>query len=119
MLAEFTRPDDPDEVIGRATWDGASVNIDAKDEGVRDALGRVFRPSAVLVDSAHLRSFGASGPELMAPGSLRWFIAAAESRSVAEGLAARLTPDTHGTMGWDPAGAYRSFAASVERREHT
>ena len=117
MLAEFARVVDPDRVVGRAVWNGGSVQVEAEDDPTRSTLELIFRPSAALVDVASLRSFGTLGPELLAPGTLRWFIAAAESRSGLQGLTVRLVPQTSATIGWDPAGAYRTFAGSVQRRE--
>lgn len=117
MLAEFTSADAPDDVVGSAEWDGPGVRIDAEDASVRMAIERIFAPTSVLVDDPSLRSFGTAGPQLLMPGSLRWFLAAAESRAPGEGLAARLVPQTGRTLGWDPAGAYRTFGSAVERRE--
>lgn len=119
MLAEFALAEDQNEVVGRAVWNGRTVEVDLDmgTEDVRTAIERIFRPSPVLVDDPSLRS---SGPELHPPGTLRWFIAAAESRVQGEGLTVRLTPQTQGTLGWDPAGAYRTFPDAMERRElHT
>ena len=84
---------------------------------MRRAIGRIYRGTNVVVDDAALRSFGTSGPEVLAPGSLRWFLAATKARSGAEKLGFRLTPDQGRRMGWDPAGAYRRFPDQVERAE--
>ena len=116
MLAEFFRDADPDTIVGTARWTGAGAAVEADDPKVRRALGRVFRPTAVLVDDPALRSVGTSGPELIAPGSVRWFMACARARAAAEKLSYRLAPSPAG-MGWDPAGAYGTFQARVERRE--
>jgi len=70
-----------------------------------------------VVDDAALRSFGTSGPEVLSPGSLRWFLAATKARSGAEKLGFRLAPDQGRRMGWDPAGAYRLFPDQVEHAE--
>ena len=117
MRAEFFREDDPDSVVGSAEWTGDAVNAQAEDPKVRRALGRIYRPTAVLIDDAALRSFGTRGPELLPPGTLRWFICATQSRSGVEKLAYRLIPGESRRMGWDPAGAYRTFADQAERRE--
>ncbi len=117
MQAEFYRPDAPEEIVARARWDGARVEVEAEDPKVRRALERVFRPSAVVVDDPALRSFGAHGPEALPPGSLPWFIGAARMRSAPEKLAVRLVPQARGRMGWDPAGAYRTFGAAIDRLE--
>jgi hypothetical protein len=42
-------------------------------------------------------------------------MAAARVRGEAEGLKARFVQNEEGAMGWDPAGAYRTFMASAER----
>jgi hypothetical protein len=117
MRAEFFRQDEPDSIMGSAEWTGAAVDARAEDPKVRRALGRIYRQTAVLIDDAALRSFGTEGPEQLPPGNLRWFIAATQARSGAEKLAYRLLPDESRRMGWDPAGAYRTFADQVERRE--
>lgn len=117
MRAEFYKSEDPGTVVGAATWTGDRVHAASEHESVREALGRIFRPTAVKVDDPALRSFGTSGPTLLAPGTLRWFRAAATSRAGAEGLAVRLVPQGANAMGWDPAGAYRTFVNAVERKE--
>jgi hypothetical protein len=117
VRAEFFREAAPEAIVGTASWAGGGVEIEAEDPKVRRALGRVYRPTSVLVDDPSLRPFGASGPGRLAPGSLRWFVACATARSPAEKLAFRLVPDAAPRMGWDPAGAYRTFAQQVERAE--
>jgi len=116
VRAEFFREQDPDAIVGTAQWTGTGAEVDAEDPKVRRSLGRVFRATAVLVDDPALRSFGTNGPELIAPGSLRWFIACARARAGAEKLSYRLTPAPSG-MGWDPAGAHGTFAERLELRE--
>ena len=117
MLAEFYKEDAPEEVLGRATWDGSGVSIDAEDESVRNSVARIFRPVPVLVDDPSLRSYVTSGPVELPPGGLLWFRAAAEGRSADQGLRVRLVPQSRGAMGWDPAGAYRPFNEQIERKE--
>jgi hypothetical protein len=118
VLAEFHREDDADAaVMGSARWTPGGVEIDADDPKVRRAIGRVYRGTNVVVDDPALRSFGTSGPEVLAPGGLRWFLAATKARSGAEKLGYRLTPTQGPRMGWDPAGAYRRFPDQVERAE--
>jgi hypothetical protein len=117
MQARFHRPDEPDEEVGSVTWTGSRVEYGDAAEETLAALRRIFRPAPVVIDDASLRSFGTSGPAVLEPGDLRWFLAAAQTRSGSEGLAARLLPDGDEAMGWDPAGAYRTFGASVERRD--
>ena len=117
MRAEFFKPDSPDHVLGMARWDGAGVHIEAKGQAARTVLSRIFRPTAISVDDPALGAAGATGPVVLPPGSLRWFQAAARTRSQAEGLSVRLVPEGTMTMGWDPAGAYRTFGEVAERKE--
>lgn len=117
MRAEFFHPDSPDRTVGAATWDGSRARIDAEDEAARAALQRIFRPTPVSVDDPALRSAGTTGPVVLPPGSLRWLLAAARTRSAAEGMAVRLVPEPREAVGWDPAGAYRTFGEAVERKE--
>jgi hypothetical protein len=92
------------------------VRIEESDPEVAPALERIFRPVPAVVDDPSLRSAGTSGSSTLEPGDLRWFMAAAASRAEREGLAVRLVATGRGGLGWDPAGAYRTFAQSVERR---
>ena len=117
MLAEFSKEDAPDEVLGRAVWNGSGVHLDADDEQVRTSLARIFRLVPVVIDDPSLRSYGTSGPVQLAPGSLQWFRAAAEARAEQEGLRIRLVPNAEQAMGWEPAGAYRTFNKQIERKE--
>jgi hypothetical protein len=117
VRAEFFEPDSPDHVVGIARWDGADVRIDAEDEAARTVLSRIFRPTAISIDDPALRTAGATGPVVLPPGSLPWFQAAGRARSQAEGLSVRLVPEGRMTMGWDPAGAYRTFGEVIEQRE--
>ena len=114
MKAEFTRPDAPDDVVATATWDGAGVRLEAADPDAVAAAGRIFRPIPIVVDDPSLRGAGAAGPSTLEPGGLDWFMEAALSRAGAEGLQARLMA-TDRRMGWDPAGAYRTFRQTVDR----
>jgi hypothetical protein len=119
MLAEFTRPDAPEQVVATAGWDGRRVTIgddDQPEPELAEALRRIFRPVPVVADDPSLRSVGTEGPAMLEPGDLQWFMAAARSRAEREGLAVRLVSTGAHVMGWDPAGAYRTFAESVERR---
>jgi hypothetical protein len=117
VRAEFFRPDSLDQTVGWATWNGSRVEIQAEVEDVRAVLGRIFRPTSVSVDDPASRTAGTTGPVVLTPGSLRWFQAAARARSEAEGLAVRLVPEEGEGMGWDPAGAYRTFGEALERRQ--
>jgi hypothetical protein len=117
VRAEFRREDDPETVVGTARWTSDGVEIEAEDPKVRRAIGRIYRGTNVVVDDAALRSFGTSGPEVLAPGSLPWFLAATKARSGAEKLGFRVAPHEGRRMGWDPAGAYRRFSDQVERAE--
>lgn len=117
MRAAFYRPGSPDTVVGVAVWNGTGAEVEADDDAVRQAIRRIFRTTPVLIDDPSMRSYGTAGPVVLPPGSLRWFRAAAEARSGAEGLAVRFVPESEGAMGWDPAGAYRTFNDAIERKE--
>lgn len=119
MRAEFFKPDSPDHIVGVARWDGAGVRIEAEDDAARTVLSRIFRPTAISVDDPALRTAGTTGPVVLPPGTLRWFQAAARTRSQAEGLSVRLVPEGTIAMGWDPAGAYRTFGEVIEERERS
>jgi hypothetical protein len=116
VRAVFYRLDTPDVVLGAASWNGAGVDVQADDESVRQAIRRIFRPTPAVIDDPSMRSYGTAGPVLLPPGSLQWFRAAAETRGGAEGLGARFVPESSGAMGWDPAGAYRTFNNAIERK---
>ena len=92
MRAEFFKPDAASEVVGAADWNGAGVRIDTGGDEALLALSRVFRPTPVAVDDPSLRAPGASGPVVLPPGSLSWFLAAARIRAPAEGLSVRIRP---------------------------
>ncbi|MBI4260882.1 MAG: hypothetical protein HY658_09990 [Actinobacteria bacterium] len=115
MRVEFYRSDDPDTVAGVAAWDGRRAAVEADDDGVREAIARLFRPAPVVVDDASLRSLGSRGVSVLQPGSLQWFRAAALTRAAEAGLVARVVPGVTGQAGWDPAAAYRSFRESDDR----
>jgi hypothetical protein len=115
MRAEFFRPDAPERVIGSARWDGRRATIEADDEAIRTALGRVFRPSSVATSDSAVAPAEAPTDTEFAPGDLRWFQAAARVRGEEEGLTVRLVSETPG--GWDPAGSYRPMETWNERRE--
>jgi hypothetical protein len=117
MLAQFYKEDAPEEVLGRAVWDGTGVRVEAEDDRVRTSLARIFRPVPVVVDDPSIRFYGTSGPVQLTPGQLLWFRAAAEARTKDEGLRVRFVPRSEAAMGWDPAGAYRTFNQQVERKE--
>jgi hypothetical protein len=115
MRADFFRPDTPQEVLARATWSGRRAVIEAEDEMLREALGRIFHPAPVTLVDASTRHPGSRGETVVEPGDLDWFRAAATIRGEREGLAVRFVTETPG--GWDPAGAYRSMRAWVADRE--
>ena len=117
MRAEFSRPDSPDQIVGAVTWDGSGIRVETGDNEARAMLNRIFRATAVSVDDPALRPAGSGGPVVLLPGSLSWFQTAARERSKPEGLAVRLIPEDTDAMGWDPAGAYRTFGEAVERKE--
>ncbi len=117
MRAEFHRCDAAQEALGSAEWRSGAVEVESEDDEVAAAIERIFRRTPVAVDEPSLRAQGTSGAVVLQPGSLPWFRAAALTRSSQQGLCARLVTQAQGTMGWDPAGAYRTFADTTERRE--
>jgi hypothetical protein len=119
MRAEFFRDAAPETVVAAARWTPTGVEIEADDPKVRRAIARVYRGTNVVIDDPALRSFGTSGPEVLVPGGLRWFLAATTARSGAAKLGYRFAPDQGRRMGWDPAGAYQPFPEQVERAERT
>jgi hypothetical protein len=117
MLAEFYRQDAPAEVVGRARWSGSGVQLDVVDQALGEALERVYRPTPLSAEDPALRTAGTSGPVVLHPGGLPWFIHASRVRAGSEGLASRLVAEGPADGGgWDPAAAYRTFSQSVERR---
>jgi len=118
MRAEFHRAGAPEgEPVTTVTWTGSRVEPGEAPDDLAEAIGRIFRAAPVVVDDPSLRSVGTSGPVILEPGDLTWFIAAARSRADAEGLVVRFVPPDRKAMGWDPAGAYRTFPDAVERRD--
>jgi hypothetical protein len=113
---EFHRPNEPDDVVGSATWDGGRARVEA-DEDVRSVLERIFRATPVVTDDAAYRRQGARGEVVLQPGSLAWFSAAAYERAREAGLVARTVPGVR-EGGWDPAAQYRTFRESIDRLEH-
>jgi hypothetical protein len=123
VQVEFSRPPPPaegeepapPEVVATVTWNDGDAVIETDDEGVRDSLAKAFRHTPVVTDDAAYRSLGASGEVVVQPGSLTWFLAAAQVRVPAEtGLAPRFVPGvTRG--GYDPAAGYRPFDQAIER----
>lgn len=116
MFAEFSRPDEPDRVIGRAVWTGHGVEVEADEVDVRAALDRIYRPTPVAAEDPALRAAGTSGPVVLVPGELSWFIQVSRLRAKAEGVAVRMVAESSSAMGWDPAASYRTFPQAVERR---
>jgi hypothetical protein len=115
MRAEF-HLEDPKKVLASVQWGRRGLDISA-DREVEAKIRRIFRPTPVVVDDPSFRSSGTSGPVVLHPGTLLWFRAAAKVRSDAEGLNVRFVPEGQDVMGWDPAGAYRTFGETVERKE--
>ncbi len=115
MRAEF-HGDDPKKVLATVRWARRGLDISA-DREIEAKIRQVFRPTPVVVDDPAYRSSGTSGPVVLHPGSLLWFRSAAQVRSGAEGLKVRFVPEGQDVMGWDPAGAYRTFGETVERKE--
>ena len=115
MRVEFFRPNAPDDVVGRALWDGKRAVIETEDDEVRAKLERVFRITPVVVNDASTRMLGASGESVFQPGSLEWFRAAALTRTAEAELTARIVPDLRPGTGWDPAADYRTFRNEIRR----
>jgi hypothetical protein len=113
MRAEFYDPNDPETVVGVATWDGRTAHASSDDDAARDGIRRVFRLTPVVLDDPALRPLGARGESVIQPGSLEWFRTAAAARASEVGLAARIVPEVQGQGGWDPASAYRTFRQTV------
>ena len=116
MRVDFYRPNDRDHVQSSVRFVDGAVEVGADDDRTRDAMELVFHRSPVAVDDPSLRSAGTSGPAVVQPGSLPWFLAVSRIRGAAEGLAVRVVPEEEVAMGWDPAGAYRTFTDSLDRR---
>ena len=116
MLAEFFRADAADQPVGRAVWRGGGVVIEDAESHDGERIRRILRPTPVVADHEP-RAPGTSGPTLLAPGSLRWFAAAARTRAPAEGLSVRFVPSSGDRMGFDPAGLYRRFDEQANLRE--
>jgi hypothetical protein len=115
MKVEFSSPNAPDEVVGRARWDGWRAVIDAQDDEIRAKLETVFRLTPVVVEDASTRMLGSHGESMLQPGSLEWFRAAALTRAPEAGLTARIVPEFRPGTGWDPAADYRTFRHEMRR----
>ena len=103
--------------VASATWLAGRSTVQADDAGIRRSVERAFRATPVVVDDPSLRSAGASGEQLLQPGSLAWFRAVAQYRVPAEtGLVARAVPGVT-AGGYDPAANYRRFSEQIERLE--
>lgn len=114
MKVEFHTRDDPETVVGTATWDGTQASVESGDDEVAAKLWRIFRATPVVVDDAAYRRMGTRGEVAVQPGSLEWFRAAAQVRAPEAGLVARVVPGvTEG--GFDPAAGYRTFEEAMER----
>lgn len=101
--------------MASASWVAGSVEVTADDERIRSALVHAFRRTPVVIEGGADRYLGTSGPEVLQPGDLEWFRAAAFVRAASEtGLVPNLvTGDLRG--GFDPASNYRSFEEQIER----
>lgn len=115
MRVEFHRPDDEERTsLASASWSEGAVTIASQDEDLRDRLAHAFRRTPVVIEDGADRRLGTSGPDVLQPGDLEWFRAAAFERAPAEsGLVARLvTTEVRG--GFDPAANYRAFDDQIE-----
>ena len=113
IRAELYRPDDPETVVGVATWTDAGARLDGTD-AAPEGIDGLFRPTPVVVDDASLRHLGSHGQVVLEPGSLEWFRAALPARAERLGLAVRfVTDEIRG--GWDPAAHDRTFEEQARR----
>ena len=116
MRVEFHRPNDEERTsVASASWRDGTVTIDSSDEELRARLAHAFRRTSVVVEGGADRHLGMRGPEVLQPGDLEWFRAAAFVRAPAEVmLVARfVTGEVRG--GFDPASNYREFEDQIER----
>jgi hypothetical protein len=113
IRADLYRPDDPGTVVAVASWVGGRASIEATGSAP-EGVGRLLRPTPVVVDDASLRSLGSHGESMLEPGSLDWFRQALRSRAPSLGLAVRFVADDV-RNGWDPAANYRTFEQQVDR----
>jgi hypothetical protein len=116
MRAQFYRVDDAETVLADVRYLDGPLEVGTDDDRTREAVTRIFHPSPVITDDPAFLPPGASGPAVVQPGSLQWFQAAARVRGQGEGLAVRFVPEAERAMGWDPAGAYRTFGDDLARR---
>jgi hypothetical protein len=113
VRAELYRPDDPEKLVGVATWSHGRATLEVIDPSVQ-GLDVLLRPTPVVVDDPSLRGPGTHGESLLEPGSFGWFRAALVQRAEGLGLRVRfVAPEIVG--GWDPAASNRSFDEEVER----
>ena len=112
MRAELYRPEAPDEVVAVATWIDGRAELDVRVP--TESIGSLIRVAPVVTDDPSRRRAGTSGPSVLQPGDLAWFVAALETRAPGLGLKVRfVTGRIEG--GWDPAADYRPFDEEVER----
>jgi hypothetical protein len=115
VKAEFHRPEEPDEVLATAVWNGSSADVESGDEELAASLRNSFRNVPVVVDDPSYRKLGTHGEVLLQPGDLEWFRAVLQVRVPAEtGLVARLVPGV-AEGGYDPASSYMTFGESISR----
>lgn len=112
MRVELLRDD---EVVAAIGWDGRRALIREVGDDVRATVERIFRVSPVVTDDPSRRGPGRSGPQVVEPGDLDWFFAAARVRGEQEGFVVRFATDTPG--GWDPAGSYRRMGDWIGEHE--
>jgi hypothetical protein len=115
VRVEFSRPDDEERAtVASAVWADGEVVVSSPDEELGSRITHAFRRTPVVIPHGADRHLGMRGPEVIQPGDLEWFRAAAFVRAQVEtGLVARLVP--HGIRGgFDPAANYRSFEEQIE-----
>ena len=117
MRAEFRPSDSSEDYVGHAVWVEGGIQVEANEQGDVQVIQEIFRRTPIAVDDRALRTAGTSGPIVLQPGTLQWFLAAARVRGEARGFSVTLIPEGFASMGWDPAASYRTFTQSFERKE--
>ena len=116
MRVEFHRLDDEERTsVASVSWRDGTATITSGDEELRTRLAHAYRRTPDVIEGGADRRLGTSGPDVLEPGDLEWFRAAAFVRASAEtGLVARfVTGEVRG--GFDPAANYRAFEDQIER----
>ncbi len=108
-----------ESVVATVRWDGTPTLISAADDAIGSQVMALFNPTPLVTDEPSLRNFGASGVEVVSPGSYEWFREAARTRAPSLGLAIRFVADMEPGEGFDPAEPYSTLRAVVARLQVT